>query len=147
GDVTYHGPGQLVAYPIIKLPPDRQDIRQYVRDLQEVIVRTARNFGIESEPRGGDFTGVWVGEEKLAAIGIRISRWVTTHGFAFNVTTNLDYFRLIVPCGVRDHGVTSLEKLLGQHVEMSAVAASITRHFGEVFNREMVAGSRLSIAG
>jgi lipoyl(octanoyl) transferase len=140
GDVTYHGPGQLVGYPIVKLLPGRQDIRRYVRDLQEVIVRAARDFGVESEPRGGDFVGVWVGDEKLAAIGIRISRWVTMHGFAFNVSTNLDYFNLIVPCGIQGHGVTSLEKLLGHPVEMRAVVASVMRHFGEVFNREMVAG-------
>jgi lipoyl(octanoyl) transferase len=140
GDVTYHGPGQLVGYPIVKLPPGRQDIRRYVRDLQEVLVRAARDFGVESEPRGGDFVGVWVGEDKLAAIGIRVSRWVTMHGFAFNITTKLDYFNLIVPCGIQGHGVTSLEKLLGHPVELRAVAASVTRHFGEIFNREMVVG-------
>ncbi len=137
GDVTYHGPGQLVGYPILKLEPGRQDIRRYVRDLQETLVRTARDFGIEAEPRGGDFVGVWVGEEKLAAIGIRISRWVTMHGFALNVTTDLNYFQLIVPCGIRGHGVTSLEKLLGHPVEMRLVVESVQRHFGEVFNREM----------
>ncbi|MGH9841443.1 MAG: lipoyl(octanoyl) transferase LipB [Blastocatellia bacterium] len=142
GDVTYHGPGQLVGYPIVKLLPGRQDIRRYVRDLQEVIIRAARDFGVESEPRGGDFVGVWAGDEKLAAIGIRISRWVTMHGFAFNVATDLDYFNLIVPCGIprgiNGHGVTSLEKLLGRPVEMSAVARSVTRHFGEVFDRRIV---------
>lgn len=141
GDVTYHGPGQLVGYPIIKLLPDRQDIRRYVRDIQEVLIRVARDFGVEAEPRDGDYIGVWVGDEKLAAIGIRISRWVTMHGFAFNVTTDLNYFQLIVPCGIqRDggHGVTSLEKLLGHPVEIGAVAASVARHFGEVFNREMI---------
>jgi lipoyl(octanoyl) transferase len=140
GDVTYHGPGQLVGYPIVKLLPGRQDIRRYVRDLQEVIIRAARDFGVKSEPRGGDFVGVWVGDEKLAAIGIRISRWVTMHGFAFNVATNLDYFNLIVPCGIRGHGVTSLETLLGHPVEIRAVAASVTRHFGDVFQRKMVDG-------
>lgn len=144
GDVTYHGPGQLVGYPIIKLLPGRQDIRRYVHDIQEVLIRAARDFGVEAEPRGGDFVGVWVGKEKLAAIGIRISRWVTMHGFAFNVTTDLNYFQLIVPCGISGHGVTSLQKLLGHPVEMSAVAQSVTRHFGEVFNREMsdVGGQR-----
>ncbi len=138
GDVTYHGPGQLVGYPIIKLLPGCQDIRRYVRDLQEVIIRAARDFGVESEPRGGDFVGVWVGDEKLAAIGIRISRWVTMHGFAFNVSTDLNYFRLIVPCGITGHGVTSLQKLLGVPVEMEAVAQSVKRHFGEVFKRQIV---------
>jgi len=137
GDVTYHGPGQLVGYPIIKLPPGRQDIRRYVSDIQEVLIRAARDFGVEAEPRGGDFVGVWVGEEKLAAIGVRISRWVTMHGFAFNLTTDLNYFQLIVPCGIRGHGVTSLQKLLGRPVEIGEVARSVARHFGEVFNREM----------
>ncbi|HEX4951000.1 MAG TPA: lipoyl(octanoyl) transferase LipB [Blastocatellia bacterium] len=141
GDVTYHGPGQLVGYPIISLAPDRQDVRRYVRDIQEVLVRTARDFGVEAEPRGGEFVGVWVGDEKLAAIGIRISRWVTMHGFAFNVSTNLDYFNLIVPCGIADHGVTSLEKILGEKIALKAVAESVTQHFGDVFQRQMIVNS------
>jgi lipoyl(octanoyl) transferase len=140
GDVTYHGPGQLVGYPIIKLLPGHQDIRRYVRNIQEVLIRAARDFGVEAEPRGGDFVGVWVGDEKLGAIGVRVSRWVTMHGFAFNVNTDLNYFQLIIPCGIRGHGVTSLQKLLGRHIEMSAVARSVTRHFGEVFDRKMVVG-------
>jgi lipoyl(octanoyl) transferase len=140
GDVTYHGPGQLVGYPIVKLPPGHQDIRRYVRNIQEVLIRAARDFGVEAEPRGGDFVGVWVGAEKLAAIGVRISRWVTMHGFAFNVATNLNFFQLIIPCGIRGHGVTSLQKLLGRPVEMSAVVESVTRHFGEVFDSEIVVG-------
>jgi lipoyl(octanoyl) transferase len=140
GDVTYHGPGQLVGYPIIKLTPGHQDIRRYVRNIQEVLIRAARDFGVGAEPRGGDHVGVWVGDEKLAAIGVRISRWVTMHGFALNVTTDLNYFQLIIPCGIRGHGVTSLQKLLGRPVEMSAVVESVTRHFGEVFNRETVVG-------
>lgn len=141
GDVTYHGPGQLVGYPIISLVPDRQDVRRYVRDIQEVLVRTARDFGVEAEPRGGEHVGVWVGDDKLAAIGIRISRWVTMHGFAFNVSTDLDYFNLIVPCGIADHGVTSLEKILGEKIALEAVAASVTRHFGDVFQRQMIVNS------
>jgi lipoate-protein ligase B len=92
---------------------------------------------VEAEPRGGDFVGVWVGDEKLAAIGVRISRWVTMHGFAFNITTDLNYFQMIVPCGIRGHGVTSLQKLLGRPVEMSEVARCVARHFGEVFNRKI----------
>lgn len=147
GDVTYHGPGQLVGYPIIKLRPGEQDIRRYVRNLQEVLIRAARNLGIEAQPRGGDFVGVWVGDEKLAAIGIRISRWVTMHGFAFNVTTDLDYFQMIVPCGIRDHGVTSLAKLLGRSIAMTEVAAYVAQHFGAVFNREMVVGSQWLVGG
>ncbi len=137
GDVTYHGPGQLVGYPIINLAPDRQDVRRYVQDLQEVLVRTARDFGVAAEPRGGEFVGVWVGEQKLAAIGIRISRWVTMHGFAFNVTTDLSYFDLIVPCGIRGHGVTSLHQLTGKQFALQEVAECVTQHFGEVFNRSI----------
>ncbi|MBS1789937.1 MAG: lipoyl(octanoyl) transferase LipB [Acidobacteria bacterium] len=138
GDVTYHGPGQLVGYPIIKLLPGRQDIRRYVRDIQEVLIRTSADFGVKAEPRGGEFVGVWVGDDKLGAIGIRISRWVTMHGFAFNVTTDLNYFQLIVPCGIRGHGVTSLEQLLGHPVEMELVVNRVQHHFGEVFNRKMM---------
>jgi lipoyl(octanoyl) transferase len=143
GDVTYHGPGQIVGYPIIKLAPDRCDIRRYVRDLEEVLIRTAADFGI-SAGRIEGLTGVWAGKEKLGAIGVRISRWVTMHGFAFNVTTDLDYFRLIVPCGISNHGVTSLQKLLDSPVELSAIEEIVTSHFGEVFEREMlpVVGNR-----
>jgi lipoyl(octanoyl) transferase len=137
GDVTYHGPGQLVGYPILNLAPDRQDVRRYVRDLQEVLVRTAQDFGVTAEPRGGEHVGVWVGRDKLAAIGIRISRWVTMHGFAFNVTTDLQYFQLIVPCGIQGHGVTSLQQLTGKQFAITEVAERVTFHFGEVFNRSM----------
>lgn len=140
GDVTYHGPGQLVGYPIINLAPDRQDVRRYVRDLQEVLVRTARGFGIEAEPRGGEHVGVWVGRDKLAALGIRISRWVTMHGFALNVMTDLSYFQLIVPCGIRGHGVTSIAQLTGKQVPLPVVAERVATHFGEVFNRAMLTG-------
>jgi len=140
GDVTYHGPGQLVGYPIIKLSPDRCDIRRYVRDLQEVLIRTTAEYGLiatrhdDSNPN----VGVWVDGNKLAAIGIRISRWVTMHGFAFNVTTNLNYFQLIVPCGIRDHGVTSLERLLGRSEDSVEVGRRVVRHFGEIFDRKMI---------
>ena len=138
GDVTCHGPGQLVGYPIISLAPDRCDIRRYVRDLQEVLMRTAADFGVNAH-RHPEHIGVWVGDEKLAAIGIRVSRWVTMDGFAFNVTTDLDDFRLIVPCGIADHGVTSLEKLTGRKIELPEVASRVIHHFGEVFNRQMTA--------
>jgi len=140
GDVTYHGPGQLVGYPIIKLSPDRCDIRRYVRDLQEVLIRTVAEYGLtatrhdESNPN----VGVWVEGQKLAALGIRISRWVTMHGFALNVTTDLNYFQLIVPCGIRNHGVTSLQRLLGRQVPLDEVAAKVIRHFGAVFERQIV---------
>jgi len=138
GDVTYHGPGQLVGYPILSLAPDRCDVRRYVRDLEEVLIRAARDFGVEAGRTAG-LTGVWAGGEKLAAIGVRISRWVTMHGFAVNVTTDLDYFGLIVPCGIRDYGVTSLAAVLGRPVGLSQVAASVARHFGDVFGRRMIA--------
>ncbi len=132
GDVTYHGPGQMVGYPILDLQPDRCDVHRYVRDIEEVIVRTVADYGIPAGRIQG-LTGVWVGHEKIAAIGIRISRWVTSHGFAFNISTDLDYFRLIVPCGIGDRGVTSLERLLGRPVAFGEVEERLARHFCDVF--------------
>jgi lipoyl(octanoyl) transferase len=132
GDVTYHGPGQIVGYPILDLNPDRRDVHQYVRDLEEVLIRTAADFGISAGRLSG-LTGVWVGDEKLAAIGVRIARWITSHGFALNVSTNLDYFNLIVPCGIADRGVTSLSRLLGRPVELDEVQGSLANHFSNVF--------------
>lgn len=134
GDVTYHGPGQLVAYPILNLSPDRRDVHRYVRDLEEVMIATARAFGVQASRIAG-LTGVWVGREKLGAIGVRISRWITCHGIAFNVSTDLGYFRLIVPCGIADHGVTSLERLLGRRVPMAEVEAVFSAEFARVFDR------------
>ncbi|HKB13844.1 MAG TPA: lipoyl(octanoyl) transferase LipB [Vicinamibacterales bacterium] len=133
GDVTYHGPGQLVGYPIIDLNPDRRDVHQYVRDLEEVLIRTLADFGIEAGRVAG-LTGTWVGQEKIAAIGVRIARWITSHGFALNVSTNLDYFGLIVPCGIADRGVTSIERVLGRTVELDEVADRVTRHLSNVFD-------------
>jgi lipoyl(octanoyl) transferase len=140
GDVTFHGPGQLVGYPIVDLKPDRCDVHRYVRDLEEVLIRTAAAFGIEAARVPG-LTGVWVGDDKLAAIGVRISRWVTSHGFAFNVSTDLSHFDLIVPCGIRGRGVTSLQRLLGQSVGMSKVADAAVEAFAEVFARVPTAAS------
>jgi lipoyl(octanoyl) transferase len=136
GDVTYHGPGQLVGYPILDLKPDRCDVHRYVRDLEEVLIQTVAAFGITAGRVPG-LTGIWVGppdgEEKLAAIGVRISRWVTSHGFALNVNTDLSRFGLIVPCGIVDRGVTSLQRLLGHPVPMDEVANAVERAFTTVF--------------
>jgi lipoyl(octanoyl) transferase len=132
GDITYHGPGQLVGYPIIDLKPDRCDVHRYVRDLEEVLIRVAADYDIEAGRVPG-LTGVWVGSSKLAAIGVRIARWVTSHGFALNVTTDLEYFNLIVPCGIADRGVTSLAALLGRPVDRSEVEDRVIRHFAAVF--------------
>jgi lipoyl(octanoyl) transferase len=134
GDITYHGPGQIVGYPIVDLQPDRCDVHRYVRDLEEVLIRTAADYGVEAGRVEG-LTGVWVGRDKLAAIGVRIARWVTSHGFAFNVTTDLEYFNLIVPCGIADGGVTSLAGLLGHPVDCLEVEDRIVAHFGDVFAR------------
>lgn len=133
GDVTYHGPGQLVGYPIIDLKPDRCDVHQYVRDLEEVMIRMAAAFGVAATRLPG-LTGAWVGDEKLAAIGVRIARWITSHGFAFNVATELRHFDLIVPCGITDKGVTSLEKLLGRPVPMAEVEDACVAAVVDVFD-------------
>jgi lipoyl(octanoyl) transferase len=136
GDVTYHGPGQLVGYPILDLQPDRCDVHQYVRDLEEVLIRAVGTFGVTGVRVPG-LTGVWVGapgrEEKLAAIGVRISRWITSHGFALNVAPDLDHFALIVPCGIADRSTTSLERLLGHAVPMDTVDDAVAKAFTHVF--------------
>jgi lipoyl(octanoyl) transferase len=137
GDITYHGPGQIVGYPILDLRPDRCDVHKYVRDLEEVMIRTAADFGLAGSRIKG-LTGAWIGADKLGAIGVRISRWITSHGFAFNVTTDLDFFKLIVPCGIESGGVTSLERATGRRVTMSEAEASLIRHFANVFDRELV---------
>jgi lipoyl(octanoyl) transferase len=140
GDITYHGPGQIVGYPIIDLKPDRCDVHRYVRDLEDVLIRTAAGYGVIAERVEG-LTGVWVGREKLAAIGVRIARWITSHGFAFNVTTDLEYFNLIVPCGIADRGVTSLAQLLGRTVERADVEDQIVANFRQVFGYEHLGNS------
>ncbi len=141
GQVTYHGPGQLVGYPILNLSPDRRDIRRYVRDLQEALIRTLAGYGIVAEVRpGAALVGVWVGEEKIAAIGVHLSRWITTHGFALNVATDLGMYAGIVPCGLRAAGVTSMARQLGGAAPpLDQVAARLAGHFGAIFDRRLVA--------
>jgi lipoyl(octanoyl) transferase len=146
GDVTYHGPGQVVGYPIIDLKPDRADVHRYVRDLEEVLIRVAADYAVNATRVDG-LTGVWVGREKLAAIGVRIARWVTSHGFALNVTTDLDCFNLIVPCGIADRGVTSLEQLLGRRLDLTEVEQRIVGHFATVFDRALAASGSTAGAG
>jgi lipoyl(octanoyl) transferase len=155
GDITYHGPGQIVGYPIVNLAAIRRDVVWYVRMLEEVMIRASADFGIVAAREPGK-TGVWVtttgkdvpqstqrlqsGEsasEKLGAIGVHISRWVTSHGFAYNVSTDLRFFDLIVPCGIADRKATSLEKLLGRSVDSPEVSRSLTQHFAEVFSLNM----------
>src|SRR3954463_16290266 len=133
GDVTYHGPGRLIGYPIIDLRPDRCDVHRYVRDLEEMLIRAVLRFGVTAGRMPG-LTGVWVGDEKLAAIGVRIARWITSHGFALNAATDLDHFGLIVPCGISDHGVTSLSRLLARPVTTDEVACRVIEHFANVFS-------------
>jgi lipoyl(octanoyl) transferase len=159
GDITYHGPGQIVGYPILNLAAIRRDVVWYVRMLEEVMIRASNDFGVNATREPGK-TGIWVAPnmavaacpgpvrdfparftesatEKLGAIGVHISRWVTSHGFAYNVSTDLRFFDLIVPCGIADRKTTSLEKLLSRRVDSPEVAARLTQHFGEVFGREM----------
>jgi lipoyl(octanoyl) transferase len=149
GDVTYHGPGQIVGYPIISLKPDRQDVHRYVRDLEEVLIRACADYGLGAGRLQG-LTGAWVshetrGLEKIAAIGVRIARWITSHGFAFNVNVDLRYFDLIVPCGIRDRGVTSLSDRLGRVIELAEVEDRLIAHFAEVFGRQVAATGRAPV--
>ena len=140
GDVTYHGPGQIVAYPILNLGAIRRDVVWYVRMLEEAMIRATAEFGIEAKRESGK-TGIWVGEgklgEKLGAIGVHISRWVTSHGLAYNVSTDLRNFELIVPCGIADRKVTSLEKLLGRSVKLAEVKPKLAKYLGEVLGLEL----------
>ena len=145
GDITYHGPGQIVGYPILDLAAHRRDVRWYVDRLEEIMIRATQEFGIAARRIEG-LHGIWVdapaGTEKLAALGVHLSRWVTSHGFAYNVSTDLRYFDLIVPCGIADKRATSLEKLLGRSVERGEAAEKLIRHFGDVFSRELIFISR-----
>ena len=144
GDITYHGPGQIVGYPILDLAEHRRDVRSYVEQLEEVMIRATADFGIPSQ-RFADKHGVWVGEpaheEKLAALGVHLSRWVTSHGFAYNVSTDLRFFDLIVPCGIPGKRATSLERLLSRVVSTEEVRPHLVSHFGEVFRRDMISKS------
>jgi lipoyl(octanoyl) transferase len=148
GDITYHGPGQIVGYPILNLGAIRRDVVWYVRMLEEAMICATAEFGITAERVAGK-TGIWARcestEEKLAAIGVHISRWVTSHGFAYNVSTDLRFFDLIVPCGIADRKATSLEKLLGRNVEPDDVAPRIATHLGKLFGLEMKEASNMEL--
>jgi lipoyl(octanoyl) transferase len=152
GDITYHGPGQLVGYPILNLAEIRRDVAWYVRSLEEAMIRATAEFGVSARRVPGR-TGVWVDvagdrrgsppeEEKLGAIGVHLSRWVTSHGFAYNVATDLRYFDLIVPCGIAGKRATSLEKMLNQRVEFRGVSSHVAGHLGELFGLELAAADR-----
>jgi len=140
GDITYHGPGQIVGYPILNLGAIKRDVVWYVRQLEQAMIRASADFQVSARREEGK-TGIWVGEgaaaEKLAAIGVHISRWVTSHGFAYNVATDLRYFDLIVPCGIGGRKATSLEKLLAREVRSEDVRGSLARHLGEALGLEM----------
>src|SRR3954463_1356044 len=137
GDIPYHGPGQLGRYPIIHLGEGNRDVRKYVTKLEEVLIRTVAHYGIVAERAEGK-RGIWVGNDKIAAIGVRIARWVTSHGFALNVSTNLDHFRLITPCGLHGTGVTSISNLIGRDVALAEVREIVAAKFAEVFERDVV---------
>jgi len=140
GKVTYHGPGQLVGYPVLNLDPDRRDVRRFVRDLEEVLVQTLGDLGVAASRSTAPerVSSVWIGNDKVAAIGIHISRWITTHGFALNVTEEpLPYFRGIVPCGITDGGVTSIERALGRPVDVHEIVGRLLVRFAEVFARNV----------
>ncbi len=149
GDITYHGPGQIVGYPILDLTEHRRDIGWYVQQLEEVMIRASADFGIASKRVEGQH-GAWIetptGEEKLGALGVHLSRWVTSHGFAYNASTDLRYFDLIVPCGIAGKGVTSLERALGRAVSISEVRERLIERFRDVFAREMRAISAQELA-
>lgn len=141
GDITYHGPGQVVGYPIFDLTEHRRDVRWYVEQLEETMIRASADYGVRANRVDGRH-GIWVetsaGEEKLGAIGVHLSRWVTSHGFAYNVSTDLRFFDLIVPCGIAGRRATSLERLLGRAVNATEARERLTSHFGEVFQRELI---------
>ncbi|MCI0446448.1 lipoyl(octanoyl) transferase LipB [bacterium] len=135
GDVTYHGPGQVVGYPILNIS-NKPDLHLYLRNLEELMIRCVADFGIQADRKPG-MTGIWVGDEKIGAIGVRVVRWITSHGFALNVNTDLKYFDYIVPCGIKQYGVTSLQKLLGHEVPIQKVHESLIKNFEVIFNRRV----------
>jgi len=136
GDVTYHGPGQLVAYPIIDLKPDRKDVRKYVASLEETMIRTCADFGLAAGRVEG-LNGAWIGERKVGAVGVRISRWVTMHGLALNVNSELRQFEMIVPCGIQDKGVTSISAELGHTVHVADAFEPIAQHFADLYDADI----------
>jgi len=140
GDVTYHGPGQVVGYPVLRLEGWQRDVHAYLRRLEQVLMETLQEFGIASRRREG-YTGVWVGEEKVAAIGVAITRWITYHGFALNVSPRLEHFALIHPCGITDRRVTSMERILGRRVDAARVREDLVKHFVRHFGFEVVSRS------
>ena len=151
GDVTYHGPGQLVGYPVVALQPERRDAHRYLRDLEQALMLTATDYGVSSGRQEG-LTGVWVGRDKLAAIGVRLNAgWITSHGFALNVFTDLENFETIVPCGIADRGVTSLARLLGAPPDLREVAGRVAGHLARVLGLEPLTAAepaeRLAVAG
>tara|TARA_B100000959_G_C14769737_1_gene536971 strand:- start:7 stop:705 length:699 start_codon:yes stop_codon:yes gene_type:complete len=137
GDVTYHGPGQLVAYPIMRLRDKEKDIRKFVFHLEEILIRTCADFDIHAQRVDG-LRGIWVGDNKIAALGVRIARWTTMHGVALNVSTDLSRFSTIVPCGIANRGVTSMEKIIGRAPTMANVKEIFVKHAGDILNRELV---------
>jgi len=138
GDVTYHGPGQLVGYPILDLNPDRRDLHRYLRDLEEVLIRAVATWGVTAH-RAEGLTGVWTQGGKVAAIGVRVSSgWITSHGFALNVHTDLSFFRTIVPCGISDRGVTSLERETGRVLSLDEARSTVARAFADVFEADLL---------
>jgi lipoyl(octanoyl) transferase len=144
GDVTYHGPGQLVGYPILDLKPDRCDLHRYVRDIEAALIEALAGFGLVCSRKAG-LTGVWLGDEKIAAIGVRVSSgWITSHGFALNVNTNLQFFDAIIPCGIREHGVTSMQRALGTDISVGEVTSAVAAAFGRVFERAVTRADQAS---
>jgi lipoyl(octanoyl) transferase len=149
GDITYHGPGQIVGYPILDLTEHRRDVRWYVQQLEETMIRTTADFKVTAARVAGRH-GIWVRhsageEEKLAALGVHLSRWVTSHGFAYNVATDLRYFDLIIPCGIADKRATSLERVLDRVVRTEEVRPKLAAHFGELFERNMLHVTRAEL--